>query len=68
MHAKRSGWMAGRRSSHVDVTYTCTALAEGGNIFIDACTEQLFRRNLKHWEDSMNYYLETGGVLKANGG
>ena len=52
----------------MDVTYTCTALAEGGNIFIDACTEELFRRNLKHWEDSMNYYLETGGVLKANGG
>jgi len=54
------------RSSYVDITYTYTAITDAGNTFIDNYTEEFFQRNMKHWEKSMNFFLETGNLLKAS--
>lgn len=55
------------QSSYVDITYTYTSLTEKGNNFIDnKYTEEFFIENMKEWEDSMNYFLKTGTVLKSS--
>ena len=54
------------RTSYVDITYTYTAITEEGNQFIDNYTEEFFQTNLKHWEESMNYFVETGKMLIAS--
>jgi hypothetical protein len=54
------------RSSYAEITYTYTALTEDGNKFVDNYTEEFFQRNLKDWEESMNYFLETGKMLKVS--
>ena len=55
------------QSSYVDITYTYTSLTEKGNNFIDnKYTEEFFVENMKEWEDSMNYFLQTGTVLKSS--
>lgn len=53
-------------SSYVDITYTYTGLTEKGNNFIDTYTEEFFTKNMKEWEDSMNYFLKTGSMLKLS--
>lgn len=50
-------------NSLVNVSYTFTALNENGNRFIEEFTEEEFIESMKFWEDSMNYYLETGKKL-----
>lgn len=50
-------------SSYVDITYTYTAYTAEGNRFIDDYTEKVFLKMVKHWEDSINYFLETGRKL-----
>ena len=54
------------RSSYVDITYTYTAIAEAGNQFIDAYTEEVFQKTMQWWEESMNHFLATGKTLKAS--
>jgi len=51
-------------TSTVDIKYTYTAISKEGNKFIDEFTEDSFLKAVKFWENSMNYYLETGKRLK----
>ena len=55
-----------QHSSYVDITYTYTAITDAGNTFVDGYNEESFQTNMKDWEDSMNYFLETGSMLKAH--
>ncbi len=53
-------------SSYVDITYTYTSLSEEGNIFLkNNFTEEFFNKNMKTWEESMNYFFRTGEKLKT---
>lgn len=52
-------------TSDVHISYTFTALAEAGNLFIDAYTEDLFNQRMQWWERSMNHFLATGRLLKS---
>ena len=54
---------AGDKKSHVFVSYRFTAITEAGNTFIDNFTENHFITDMKFWQDTMNYYLETGKPL-----
>ncbi len=49
--------------SFVDISYTYTATAPTGNAFIQGLTEEAFMGAVKFWEESVNYYLETGKKL-----
>ena len=51
-------------SSYVDIAYTYTSIMPAGNAFIDKFTEAAFLEAVTFWEESMNYYLETGKRLK----
>lgn len=53
-------------ASYVDIVYTYTSLTESGNNFIDNYTQEFFLKNMKEWENSMNYFLETGNKLKKH--
>jgi hypothetical protein len=52
------------QQSLVDISYTYTAIASEGNEFIDHFTEAAFLEAVTFWEKSMNFYLETGKMLK----
>lgn len=58
---------AGDAKSLVDIEYVFTALNEKGNEYLDELTEDEFKADMRIWEDSMNYYLQTGNRLKAAG-
>ncbi len=49
--------------SKVVITYVITSLCEKGNQFLAAFTEEKFTGAMQFWENSMNYYLETGDKL-----
>lgn len=51
-------------SSYVDVSYTYTGITQAGNDFIDNFTEEAFLEAVTFWEESMDYFLETGQRLK----
>jgi hypothetical protein len=55
---------AEERRSHVDIDYTFTAIAPGGNAFVEAYTEADFLAAVTFWERSMNHFLERGTRLK----
>jgi hypothetical protein len=50
--------------SHVEVTYTFTALSEKGMQHIAHFTEEYYRAMMNTWQRAINHYLETGEVLK----
>ena len=50
--------------STVKITYVITALCDAGNQYLEAFTRENFEASMKFWEQSMNYYLETGEKLK----
>jgi hypothetical protein len=52
------------RYSYVDITYIYTGIAPAGNMFIDQFTEDQFLEAVVFWEKSMNYFLDTGEMLK----
>ncbi len=53
--------------SSVYITYIHTPISEEGNRYTEKHNSQeAFTRQMKHWEDSMNYYLETGRMLITN--
>jgi len=54
----------GRHNSHVEVSYTYTGITPAGNDFVDSFTEDAFYEAVTFWENSMNYFLETGDRLK----
>ena len=51
-------------SSYVDITYKYTGISLAGNKFIDEITDDVFCADMKHWENSVNYFLRTGEQLK----
>jgi hypothetical protein len=52
------------KNSRVEITYIYTGISEEGNREIaEHCAEDRFVRQMKHWEDSMNHFLETGKTL-----
>ncbi len=53
-----------KKSSFVDITYIYTSITNEGNNFIDEYTEDVFLEMVKHWENSVNYFLETGKKLR----
>lgn len=54
----------GEHSSFVDISYTYTGITPAGNRFIDEFTKDFFLEAVTFWEDSMNYFLETGEKLR----
>ncbi len=54
----------GTRTTRADVTYIFTGLTEPGNALIEKALESMFVYDLKDWEKAINYYLETGKILK----
>ncbi len=51
-------------NSQVEITYVHTGISEKGNREIaEHCAEDRFVRQMKHWEASMNHFLETGKQL-----
>ena len=56
-----------KKVSHVDIKYIHTPYTEKGNRFTEKHNSlEAFSRKMKHWEDSMNYYLESGKMLITN--
>ena len=51
-------------TSSVYITYTYTAISIEGNQFVEELTEDRFLDAVKFWEKSLNYFLETGEILK----
>ncbi len=49
--------------SHVDVSYTYTAIAPAGQTFLAGWTEQVFLEAVIFWEKSMNHFLKSGTRL-----
>jgi hypothetical protein len=54
--------VSGKRS-FVYIVYTYTGLTEVGNEYIINYTIENFNNSMKHWENSMNYFTETGEML-----
>jgi hypothetical protein len=50
--------------SYVDVTYTYTSIAPGGNQFLESWTQESFLEAVVFWERSMNHFLKTGSRLR----
>ena len=53
----------GENSSLVDISYTYTGTTPAGNAFIDRLTDEAFMEAVSFWEQSMNYFLQTGKKL-----
>jgi hypothetical protein len=58
----REGDAAG--TTGAEITYTYTGLTERGNRLNERALEMMFHRELKDWEEAINYYLETGERLE----
>jgi len=54
-------------ASWVDIKYIHTPYTEEGNRFTEKHNSlEAFSRQMKHWEDSMNFYLGSGKMLITN--
>ena len=47
-----------------EITYTYTGLTEKGNAINEKALQHMYSRDLKDWEEAINYYLKTGKKLK----
>jgi hypothetical protein len=56
---------SGARSTKTHIAYTFTSLGPSGDSFIESYTEQAFNERMEWWEKSMNHFLITGGMLRA---
>src|SRR5262245_3523831 len=53
-------------STSVQVSYTFTPLGDAGAAFVrDNHGEEAFRRDMAWWESSMNHWLRSGEILRA---
>jgi hypothetical protein len=50
--------------SYVNIKYSYTGLTAAGNNYINEYSEEQFENNMRHWEDSMNYFIKTGKMLQ----
>ncbi|MEO8288022.1 MAG: hypothetical protein ABI670_16460 [Chloroflexota bacterium] len=51
--------------SHVEVTYTFTALSDRGRKHIAHFTERHYREMIAEWEGAISHFLETGQTLQG---
>jgi hypothetical protein len=57
----------GKDVSRVEIAYVYTGISEEGNRVIECeFTEERFAQKMRHWEASMNHYLETGDKLAGH--
>lgn len=55
------------KNSRVEITYVYTGISESGNREIaEHCAEDRFILQMRHWEASMNHFLETGKLLASH--
>lgn len=47
-----------------EITYTYVGLTDRDNAINQRALEKMYHRNLKDWEEAINYYLETGQRLR----
>lgn len=52
-----------KKSSYIDISYVYTGITPEGNKFVDSYTEAEFLEMVQLWEESVNYFLETGKKL-----
>lgn len=48
------------RTTRAEITYTITGLTENGNSIGEKALQEMFARDLKDWEEAINFYLKTG--------
>ncbi len=53
-------------STRAGITYTYIGLNNEGNALNATALEKMYARDLKDWEKAINYFLETGQVLKED--
>ena len=53
------------KQTKLTVTYTYTGLNEKGNKINEQALSQMFKNNLKDWEEGINYYLEKGKAINT---
>jgi hypothetical protein len=51
------------KRSFVYIDYTYTGLTEAGNEYIGNYSIENFNNSMKHWEDSMNYFIENRKMM-----
>lgn len=52
------------QTTDAEITYTYTGLTEKGNEINEKALQLMYSKDLKDWEEAINYYLETGKKLK----
>jgi hypothetical protein len=50
----------------VAVTYSHTALSEAGEIFVDAYSDEAYRKMMAHWQTALDFYLAHGSPLPGS--
>ncbi|MFQ6084428.1 MAG: hypothetical protein ACE5WD_13880 [Candidatus Aminicenantia bacterium] len=51
------------QTTEAEITYTYTGLTERGNEMNEKALHRMYSKDLKDWEEAINYYLETGKKL-----
>ena len=52
------------QTTKAEITYTYTGLTEKGNTINEKALQAMYSRDLKDWEEAINFYLKTGEILK----
>ncbi|NIV91676.1 hypothetical protein GWN42_02450 [candidate division KSB1 bacterium] len=52
------------QTTDAEITYTYTGLTENGNAMNEKALQAMYSKDLKDWEEPLNYYLKTGERLK----
>ena len=53
-------------STHADISYEYTSLSASGDAFLRSFTKEYYENFMKHWENAMNHYLETGKMISSH--
>ena len=54
----------GNNKTEAEIVYQYTGLSQTQNEFINSELKSKFEESMRWWEKSINYYLETGNLLK----
>ena len=52
------------QTTDAEITYTYTGLTEKGNAINEKALQSMYSKDLKDWEETINYYLKTGKKQK----
>jgi hypothetical protein len=70
VHAETRVWFItvscreAEKGTSATVTYTYTGLTKEGSARNQEAIDEMFRHDLKDWEEAISYYLSTGEVLR----